>query len=71
VPALLREALRKSNKVGVAKVVIQAKQHLAILIPCGRALVLSCCAGAARSAPSSSWTCRRWTQGPRASRPPK
>ncbi|MGE8401411.1 MAG: Ku protein [Delftia tsuruhatensis] len=39
--ALLREALRKSNKVGVAKVVIQAKQHLAILIPCGRALVLN------------------------------
>lgn len=38
--ALLREALRKSNKVGVAKVVIQTKQHLAILIPCGRALVL-------------------------------
>lgn len=39
--ALLREALRKSNKVGVAKVVIQTKQHLAILIPCGRALVLN------------------------------
>ncbi|EPD42774.1 Ku protein [Delftia acidovorans CCUG 274B] len=39
--ALLREALRKSNKVGVAKVVIQAKQHLAILTPCGRALVLN------------------------------
>src|SRR5256885_8738524 len=35
--SLLREALRKSNKVGVAKVVIQTKQHLAILIPCGRA----------------------------------
>ena len=27
--------------MGVAKVVIQAKQHLAILIPCGRALVLN------------------------------
>jgi len=39
--ALLREALRKSNKVGVAKVVIQTKQHLAVLIPCGRALVLN------------------------------
>lgn len=39
--ALLREALRKSNKVGVAKVVIQSKQHLAVLIPCGRALVLN------------------------------
>lgn len=39
--ALLREALRTSNKVGVAKVVIQSKQHLAVLIPCGRALVLN------------------------------
>lgn len=39
--ALLREALRKSNKVGIAKVVIQTKQHLAVLIPCGRALILN------------------------------
>lgn len=39
--ALLREALRKSNKVGVATVVIQTKQHLAVLIPCGRALILN------------------------------
>lgn len=39
--ALLREALRQSSKVGVAKVVIQTKQHLAVLIPCGRALVLN------------------------------
>ncbi|GAB2817087.1 Ku protein [Comamonas piscis] len=39
--ALLREALRKTNKVGVAKVVIQTKQHLAVLVPCGRALVLN------------------------------
>ena len=39
--ALLREALRQSNKVGVAKVVIQSKQHLAVLIPCGRALILN------------------------------
>lgn len=39
--ALLREALRKSHKVGVAKVVIQSKQHLAVLIPCGRALILN------------------------------
>lgn len=39
--ALLREALRQSNKVGVAKVVIQTKQHLAVLIPCGRALILN------------------------------
>lgn len=39
--ALLREALLKTGKVGVAKVVIQAKQHLAVLMPCGRALVLN------------------------------
>ncbi|MES2609153.1 MAG: Ku protein [Pseudomonadota bacterium] len=39
--ALLREALRASGKVGVAKVVIQSKQHLAVLIPCGRALILN------------------------------
>ncbi|MBN9426317.1 MAG: Ku protein [Burkholderiales bacterium] len=39
--ALLREALRKSNKVGVAKVVIQTKQHLAVLTPCGPALILN------------------------------
>ena len=39
--ALLREALRQSNKVGVATVVIQTKQHLAVLIPCGRALILN------------------------------
>ncbi|MDA8521041.1 non-homologous end joining protein Ku [Acidovorax sp. NCPPB 4044] len=39
--ALLREALKKSHRVGVGKVVIQTKQHLAVLIPCGRALVLN------------------------------
>ncbi len=39
--ALLREALKQSNKVGIAKVVIQSKQHLAVLIPCGPALVLN------------------------------
>ena len=39
--ALLREALRDSNKVGIAKVVIHTKQHLAVLIPCGPALVLN------------------------------
>ncbi len=39
--ALLREALKASHRVGVGKVVIQTKQHLAVLIPCGRALVLN------------------------------
>jgi DNA end-binding protein Ku len=38
--ALLREALHKSGKVGIAKVVIQTKQHLALLAPVGPALVL-------------------------------
>ncbi|MGZ5181298.1 MAG: non-homologous end joining protein Ku [Ramlibacter sp.] len=39
--ALLREALKQTHKVGIAKVVIQTKQHLAVLIPCGPALVLN------------------------------
>ncbi len=39
--ALLREALRETHKVGVAKVVINSKQHLAVLIPCGPGLVLN------------------------------
>ncbi|MEO6354491.1 MAG: Ku protein [Burkholderiaceae bacterium] len=38
--ALLREVLLKTGKVGIAKVVIQTKQHLAVLMPCGPALVL-------------------------------
>jgi DNA end-binding protein Ku len=38
--ALLREALKESNKVGVAKVVIRSKEHLAALKPNGDALVL-------------------------------
>lgn len=39
--ALLREALADTRKVGVAKVVISNKQHLALLMPCGPALVLN------------------------------
>src|SRR6476646_1382595 len=39
--ALLREVLKKTDKVGIAKVVIQTKQHLAILVPSGPALVLN------------------------------
>jgi DNA end-binding protein Ku len=38
--ALLREALVKSQRVGIARVVIQTKQHLAALMPAGPALVL-------------------------------
>ncbi|MET0209932.1 MAG: Ku protein [Burkholderiaceae bacterium] len=39
--ALLREALLESRRVGVARVVIQTKQHLAVLVPTGQALVLN------------------------------
>jgi DNA end-binding protein Ku len=39
--ALLREVLRKTGKVGIAKVVIQTRQHLAVLMPCGPALILN------------------------------
>ncbi|MGB3289122.1 MAG: Ku protein [Burkholderiaceae bacterium] len=39
--ALLREVLVKTKKAGIAKVVIQTKQHLAILMPCGPALILN------------------------------
>src|SRR6202011_1829843 len=38
--ALLREALKKSGKVGVAQVVIRTREHLAALRPLGEALVL-------------------------------
>jgi DNA end-binding protein Ku len=39
--ALLREALFKTRRVGIARVVIQTKQHLAALVPSGPALVLN------------------------------
>ncbi|MVW73213.1 Ku protein [Bordetella sp. 15P40C-2] len=39
--ALLRDTLTDSGKIGIAKVVIQTKQHLAALIPMGDALVLN------------------------------
>jgi DNA end-binding protein Ku len=38
--AILREALRNTGKVGVAKVVIRTRQYLAALIPEGNALIL-------------------------------
>jgi DNA end-binding protein Ku len=38
--ALLREALKTSGKVGIAKVVIRSREHLAALKPNGDALVL-------------------------------
>ncbi|MDM0013639.1 Ku protein [Variovorax sp. J22P168] len=39
--ALLRETLQKTGKLGLAKVVIATKQHLAVLVPSERALVLN------------------------------
>ena len=39
--ALLREALKRTRKVGIGRVVIQTKQHLAVIIPSGPALVLN------------------------------
>jgi DNA end-binding protein Ku len=38
--ALLREALKATNKVGIARVVIRAREHLAAVKPNGEALVL-------------------------------
>jgi DNA end-binding protein Ku len=39
--ALLREALKKSKKVAVATVVMRGRQHLAVLYPSGKALVMN------------------------------
>jgi DNA end-binding protein Ku len=38
--ALLREALAKSGKVGISKVVLRTREHLAAVKPVGKALVL-------------------------------
>jgi len=37
---LLREALQRSNKVGIAKVVVRTREHIAAVKPLGNALVL-------------------------------
>ncbi|MCC6072295.1 Ku protein [Massilia sp. GCM10020059] len=39
--ALLRETLRKTGKIGIARVVIRVKQHLAALVCVGDAIVLN------------------------------
>ena len=39
--ALLRETLLKTGQIGIARVVIQTKQHLAALVPSGTVLVLN------------------------------
>ncbi|MDB5928568.1 MAG: Ku domain protein [Polaromonas sp.] len=39
--ALLREAMLQTQRVGVARVVIQNRQHLAVLVPSGPGLILN------------------------------
>ena len=39
--ALLRETLLKTGRIGIARVVIQTREHLAALVPSGPALVLN------------------------------
>jgi DNA end-binding protein Ku len=39
--ALLRDTLLKTQRVGIARVIIQTKQHLAVLVPSGPVLVLN------------------------------
>lgn len=39
--ALLRETLHKTGRIGIARVVIQTRQHLAALVPSGPVLVLN------------------------------
>lgn len=39
--ALLRETLKRAGRIGVARVVIQTKQHLAALVPTGPGMVLN------------------------------
>jgi DNA end-binding protein Ku len=39
--ALLREVMRRTKTIGIAKVVIRSRQHLAAILPKGRALVLN------------------------------
>src|ERR1700752_1344631 len=39
--ALLREALKRAGRIGVARVVIQPRQHLAALVPSGPGMVLN------------------------------
>jgi DNA end-binding protein Ku len=53
--ALLREALERTGKAGIARVVISSKQHLAALMPSDKGLVLNLLrwADEVREAPSS------------------
>lgn len=39
--ALLRESLLRSKKIGIAKVVLHTKEHLAAIVPLGKLLVLN------------------------------
>ena len=52
--ALLRESLKRNNKVGIAKVVIKTRQHLAAVKPEGNSLVLELMHFAEELVPTSS-----------------
>jgi DNA end-binding protein Ku len=39
--ALLRDAMRRTGKVGIGKIVIRSREHLAAIMPIGRLLVLN------------------------------
>ncbi len=39
--ALLREVLRRTGKAGLGRVVVSSRQHLALVVPCGRGLVVN------------------------------
>ncbi len=39
--ALLREALKNTSRVGLAKVVLHSKQHLAVVVPLGDVLIMN------------------------------
>jgi DNA end-binding protein Ku len=51
--ALLRESMREAGVIGIARVVIQTKEHLAALIPSGPALILNTLRWASEIRPAS------------------
>ena len=58
--ALLRDTLLKTQRVGIARVIIQTKQHLAVLVPSGPALILNLLHWGADIARWKSSICRPW-----------
>ncbi len=56
--ALLREALLERQRVGIARIVMSRKQHLAALIPSGRGLLLNTLRWAAEIRPWNELECQ-------------